>query len=269
MASRGDRDAETTETRSAAMSGNGAGSEPIKLLEAASWIAEGIARDELTAARQALVVTSATYESGPWTWDRPDPAVGLLILSGRMARVLHVDAALAHGLELVGDGDLLRPWSFRGPTLSIPSRVEWQALSELRIAELDRTFVRACVRWPRLWINLLDASVERTRAFSYFLTARQVTRLELRILLTLWHLADRWGRRGPEGVILDLPKLTHEMLARLVSAQRPSVTTGVKHLRELGVLEVRSHGRWILFGEPIEALRRVQDSLPRPAAAES
>ncbi len=242
--------------------------DPLELLEAAPWLAEGISGDELAAAARSIVVPGCSFEPGPWKPEGPEPAVGWLILSGRLARVLHVDEAPAHGLELLGDGDLLRPWSFRGATLSIPSRVEWQALSALRIAELDLAFVRACTRWPRLWVNLLDAAVERTRSFSYFLAARQVSRLELRILLTLWHLADRWGYVNRDGVVLELPKLTHEMIARMVSARRPSVTTGIKQLRALGVLEVRSRGRWILLGDPIESLHKVRDSLPEPTAAE-
>lgn len=244
----------------------GTAAEPIELLSAAPWLAEGLTGDELDGARRALVLPSFTFEPGPWAWEGPRPAAGLLIIDGRMARVLHIDEAQAHGLELVGDGDLLRPWSFRGPTLSIPSRAEWQALSDLHVVELDLAFVRASMRWPRLWINLLDSAVERTRTFSYFLTARQVARLELRILLTLWHLADRWGRRNSDGVILDLPRLTHEMIGRMVSARRPSVTTGIKHLRTLGVIEVRPRGRWVLFGDAIESLRLVQDNLPEASA---
>ncbi len=240
--------------------------ESVKLLGAAPWLAEGIAAEELAAAERALVVPGASFAPGPWSWEGPRPAAGLLILSGRMARVLEVDEPPARGLELIGDGDLLRPWRFRGATLSIPSRVEWQALSELRVAELDLAFVRAARRWPRLWINLLDSAVERSRTLSYFLAARRASRVELRILLTLWHLADRWGQVNRDGVVLELPKLTHEMIAAIVAARRPSVTTGIRRLRELGVLEVRSRGRWVLLGDPVESLRRVRAGVPEPLA---
>lgn len=45
----------------------------------------------------------------------------------------------------------------------------------------------------------------------------------------LWHLADRWGRVTPDGVIVPL-KLTHEALGRLVGAQRPTVTLALGEL---------------------------------------
>ncbi len=234
----------------------------VELLAAAPWLAAGIPATELVEVKGALVVPTSTHAAGPWHWRRSHPAVGLLVLSGRMARVLHVDRTPARGVELVGESDLLRPWSFQDATLSIPAQVEWIVLDDLRIAALDREFVRAGRRWPQLWINLLDSGVERTRTLLYYLAARQVARLELRILLTLWHLADRWGTVGAEGVVLEMPKLTHELIARIVSARRPSVTSAIRHLRELGAIETRKRGRWVLLGDPLESLQRVGDALP-------
>jgi CRP-like cAMP-binding protein len=182
----------------------------------------------------------------------------LLILSGLIARGLRVDGASSYCVEILGDGDLMRPWTFRGATASIPSQADWTVMTALELAVLDGNFLRAVARWPRLAANVLDLAVERTRSLAYFLTARQVSRLEGRILLTLWHLADRWGRVRPEGVVLELPKLTHEMLARMVAARRPSVTTSIRQLRELGLVDVESGGRWILHGDPIESLNAVR-----------
>lgn len=240
----------------------------IQLLEAAPWLCEGLGEDDVAEAKRTVLVPRRVEEVGPWEWREPNPAVGLLIISGRMARGLHVDDASAHGLEMLGEGDLLRPWGFRGESMSIPSSVDWMALAQLELAVLDLSFVRATLRWPRIAINLLEATVERTRTLSYFLTARQVSRLEARILLTFWHLADRWGHVSPEGVVLELPRLTHEMIARMVAARRPSVTTGIRRLRELGVIEVRSRGRWVLRGDPIEALQLVRRRIPEPGRAD-
>jgi CRP/FNR family transcriptional regulator, cyclic AMP receptor protein len=241
----------------------------IRLLEEAPWLGEGLGEEALATARRDAIVPSSVHDPGTWRWDGPEPAVGLLIIDGRIARGLHVDEASAHGIEILGDGDLLRPWTFRGESMSIPSSADWVVMAELHLAVLDLAFVRAAMRWPRISINLLDSTVERTRTLSYFLTARQVARLEARILLTLWHLADRWGHVSPEGVVLELPKLTHEMIARMVAARRPSVTTGIRHLREIGVVEVRSRGRWLLRGDPVEALRRVNRRIPEPVRGSS
>ena len=229
----------------------------IALLDAAPWLAEGLDGEDLEQARQQLVVARATFDTGPWEWPSRDPEIGFLILQGRIARGLRLAEGPAHGIELLGEGDLMRPWTFRGEDASIPSAVDWTVMSRLEVAVLDSGFVRAMSRWPRLAINLIDLSVERTRTLAYFLSARQVARLETRILLTLWHLADRWGRVTRDGVVIELPKLTHELIARMVAARRPSVTTGLRQLRELGLVKSQPGGRWLLCGDPIDALHAV------------
>jgi CRP/FNR family cyclic AMP-dependent transcriptional regulator len=52
----------------------------------------------------------------------------------------------------------------------------------------------------------------------------QQARVRIRVHMLFWHLASRWGYVGPEGTILPLP-LTHDVLAQLVAARRPTVST--------------------------------------------
>lgn len=240
----------------------------INLLEAEPWLCAGLRIEDAEEAKRTLQVPVLTLAPGPWAANGPHPAVGWLITSGRMSRGLHVDDAPAHGLELLGDGDLIRPWTFNGAAGSVPSRADWELLSEAELAVLDLAFVRATMRWPRIGINLLDAAVERSRVLSYYLTTRQVTRLEIRILLTLWQLADRWGRVGSGGVVVELPRLTHEMIGRMIAARRPSVTSGIGHLRELGLIETGPNGRWVLHGDPVDVLREVRERIPEPPPTE-
>jgi hypothetical protein len=236
---------------------------PKPLLEIAPWLGAGLDERDFAVVARHLIVARLEFETGPWE-PPAEPAVGLLILRGRIARNLCVDDVPAHGIEILGEGDLLRPWTFRGETASVPSRVEWQVMAPVEVAVLDANYLNAIARWPALAVSLLDLSVERTRTLGYFLTARQVTRLEGRVLLTLWHLADRWGKVSPEGVVLTLPKLTHEMIARMVAARRPSVTSGIRRLRELGLVEVQRGGTWVLHGDPIESFHRVTNYVDEP-----
>ena len=60
-------------------------------------------------------------------------------------------------------------------------------------------------------------------------------RLEVRLVLLLWHLATRWGRVEPAGIRLCLP-LTHRMLGRLVAAERPSISHALKRLADAGLV---------------------------------
>ena len=60
-------------------------------------------------------------------------------------------------------------------------------------------------------------------------------RLEVRLVLLLWHLAARWGRVEPSGVRLSLP-LTHRLLGQLVAAERPSISHALKRLAQAGLV---------------------------------
>ena len=48
-------------------------------------------------------------------------------------------------------------------------------------------------------------------------------RVEDRLLLTLWHLAERWGKVTPDGIVVPLP-LAHRRLADLVGTYGPAAT---------------------------------------------
>ena len=50
------------------------------------------------------------------------------------------------------------------------------------------------------------------------------------------------------GVVLQLP-FTHEVLAEVVGAQRPSLTTGISTLEQRGLIS-REDGHFVLHGEP-------------------
>ena len=60
-------------------------------------------------------------------------------------------------------------------------------------------------------------------------------RLEVRLVLLLWHLAARWGRVEPSGIRLSLP-LTHRLLGQLVAAERPSISHALKRLAQAGLV---------------------------------
>ena len=71
-------------------------------------------------------------------------------------------------------------------------------------------------------------------------------RLEVRLVLLLWHLAARWGRVEPTGIRLSLP-LTHRLLGQLVAAERPSISHALRRLSEAGLV-TGTAGDWHLHG---------------------
>jgi hypothetical protein len=75
--------------------------------------------------------------------------------------------------------------------------------------------------------------------------------------MLFWHLAERWGRVRPEGVILPLG-LTHSVLADLVAARRPTVTTSLTELARQQLV-TPAVGGWLLCGEPPGELLAIQE----------
>jgi CRP-like cAMP-binding protein len=57
-----------------------------------------------------------------------------------------------------------------------------------------------------------------------------------------------------DGIAVPLP-LSHQRLADLVGAHRPSVTTAIGDLGRAGSLSRGDDGTWVLHGSPPEELR--------------
>ncbi len=92
-------------------------------------------------------------------------------------------------------------------------------------------------------------------------------RVDVRLHMLVWHLADRWGHVSREGVILRM-RLTHSVLADLVAAQRPTVSTALADLARRGLVRGTDAG-WILSGDPPSELLELQEVAVQPEDAET
>ena len=66
------------------------------------------------------------------------------------------------------------------------------------------------------------------------------------------HLADRWGRVTPEGIVLEL-QLTHRVISELTGPRRPSVSLSLGDLERAGELRRLSKGSWLLANPALAA----------------
>jgi CRP/FNR family cyclic AMP-dependent transcriptional regulator len=178
--------------------------------------------------------------------------LGALVLEGLLKREVRI--AGSECAELLGAGDLLRPWDADADEGFTQVGGAFEVLEPTVLAILDRRFAAAGGRWPELLDAVLGRCVLRSRALAFHMALSHLNRVEVRLLALFWHLADRWGRVGPEGVIVPL-RLTHRTLAQLVGAQRPSVTTALGQLADTGRVSRRADGSWLLHGEAPSALR--------------
>jgi CRP/FNR family cyclic AMP-dependent transcriptional regulator len=173
--------------------------------------------------------------------------LGLLVLDGLLTRQVTIGEATC--AELLGGGDVLRPWTELDTGIaSIASESRWQVVMPTRIAILNSRFALQTCRWPGITAAIIDRVVQRARWLSFHLAVCHIVGVEVRLLIVLWHFADRWGRVTKSGVKLPLP-LSHGLLAGIVGARRPTVSTALGVLRDQGLVE-RTEDGWLMRGEP-------------------
>jgi hypothetical protein len=212
-------------------------------------LADLVPHAQLQTARQASLASVVDLPSGWWDAridsDRAREGFGLLVLEGVLVR--RVGFAGRFGAELLAEGDLLRPWEYDGVE-SIGFETTWRVLAGSRLAVLDQVWTERMSRYTRVGPALAGRALARARRLAAMMAIAQQPRLDERLWMLFWELADRHGRVHAEGVYLDLP-LTHEVLSHLVAARRPSVSGALTKLADQG--RVRRDGRrWMLTGEP-------------------
>ena len=146
------------------------------------------------------------------------------------------------GAELVGEGDVLRAAAQDLDNPTLPLTVEWLILEPSRVAVLDERFVRQLARFPQVAGRLFARSVLRSRQLAVNMAIVHQARVDVRLHLLFWQLAGRWGRVRSDGVVVPL-RLTHTVLADLVAARRPTVTSALSDLSRRGL--VRAVARWM------------------------
>jgi CRP/FNR family cyclic AMP-dependent transcriptional regulator len=197
-------------------------------------------------------------ELGVGRWETPrysaedDPAcLGLLVLDGLL---LHsVTVGREPRSELVGAGDVIRPWEQEDEAASVPFESCWEVVDRARIAVLELRFVALVRRWPRLMPALIGRATRRSRWLALQLAVAEMRRVDDRLMLFFWHMADRWGRVRPDGVIVPLP-VTHDVLAQLIGVQRPTVTSALGRLSDAGLIHRQADKTWLLCPKPPAAL---------------
>jgi hypothetical protein len=205
-------------------------------------------RDALTRVRRLSTGTwDAATSEHPGIHHR-----GFLVVDGLLSR--EVDVLGRRCVELIGPGDVLRPWAWDETGTHVHAEVGWEVLEPTRLAVLDHGLVTRMVPWPELGLELFSRGTRRAHQLAVALAIAHHQRVDDRILLTLWHVAERWGRVGRDGIVVDLP-LSHQRLADLVGAHRPSVTSALGELSKARAVARRESGEWVLHGQPPEQLR--------------
>lgn len=226
---------------------------PVRLLDADPDLIAGVGAE---AALAQLTLTTERLPPGRWTSPGSAGAEvqALLILDGVLVRTVRVGQQRRS--ELLGDGDLICPFDLEQAVATVDFTVEWEVLQSARLGMLDDAFLTAASRWPQISIALILRGVRRSQRLALQLAIADLRRIDDRMITLLLHLGDRWGRMTPDGIHIPL-RLTHDLIAQLLGAQRPTVTTSLNDLERSGRLLRRSDRTWVV---------RASIGAPGPAA---
>lgn len=220
--------------------------ERVDLLERDSEFARIVANAE-GASNGRLWASALKLSRGPWqpATEPSGPHLGFLVLDGLLGRRVVVPDR-GRSLELLGSGDLFSPWQEDSPSFS---QISWTAIEPTSVAALDQSFATQVRRYPELLQALTERALGRSRRIAVSAAIANTVGVEERLLLLLWQLTELWGRKTRGGAVLSF-RLSHQTLADLVGARRPTVTLALRGLTERELLERGSGGEWILCGDP-------------------
>jgi CRP/FNR family transcriptional regulator, cyclic AMP receptor protein len=213
-------------------------------------LSDGLTGERLEQAERACVAGMCEVGTGPWS--PPEEAgdmrfgIGLLILDGLIVR--RVGVAGRYGAELLGDGDLMNPFHPHDMGTSLPRTGKWRVLRDSRMAILDSEFVMRASRYPEVVSALLARALTRSRHIATNMAIVQQPRIDLRLHMLFWEMADRWGVVRQDGIHVPL-QLTHATLSDLVAARRPTVTKALGELAQREAV-IWTGTDWLLPGEP-------------------
>ncbi len=216
--------------------------EDTELAEVISPARRAQAIETCTAEEIRVPVGDGVSETSPLA-----TGLGILVLHGLLVRRVGIDGRF--GAELLGEGDLLRPWQWESDSATLRVEMEWSIVEPARLALLDEAFVRRSIgTYPELAAALVGRAMQRARNLAVNMAIVHQARVDSRLHMLLWHLAGRWGRVRTEGTVVPF-RLTHSLLADLVAARRPTVTSALSDLTRRGLIR-STGGEWILYGDP-------------------
>lgn len=225
----------------------------VPLLSVDPELARLISSSQRAAANADILAPTGTLAPGSWEPPAKAPAgleLGLLILDGAVIR--EVSAESSKAVELLGAGDLIRPWQHDSASFSEPC---WRVIERTHVVVLDDDAAAAIGRWPAIMTALVERALRRSRWLASQAAVSSMVGVEKRLQMTLWHVAEKWGRRQDGAVLIEVA-ITHQLLAEMIGASRPYVTQALSQLSASGTVTRDGNGLYVLHGDPPVAGRK-------------
>src|SRR6185312_2682039 len=146
------------------------------VIELDSELASGLGGHERAQAQAVARARTRTLAEGEWDaigeYRECTSWLGLLVVDGFLARRTTCGGETV--IEIVGAGDLLRPWDHDDEYPMEGIQTGWQVLGEVRIALLDEGFAAGIAPWPPLTAAILARIGRRARWLGLRLLVSQI-----------------------------------------------------------------------------------------------
>jgi CRP/FNR family transcriptional regulator, cyclic AMP receptor protein len=219
----------------------------IRLLEFDPDLGAELDGEALAEARQHVLLPAVNLPTGGWSIEQLRTAEGVhgavygfVVISGALTIDLSLAGRACTRLIIPGELVLLDGWE----SDTLPLTWGWTALERSTVGVLDRRLLVIARAWPALMAAILTRGAEQTRHGLLQQAIAQIPRVEERLLALMWSIANRRGVVREDGIWLRLP-VTHDTLARMIGARRPTVSLGLKALNEQGKLTSMGDG-WLI-----------------------
>ncbi len=229
------------------------GARGVRLLVADPDLGSDLEGEVLEQAREQAVFPGIELDAGPLNLDRLRRAAGVrdrlhgfLVIEGSLTVSLQMSGRTC--TRLIGPREVVLLDGLQ--TDSIPVSWEWAVLAPVRLALLDGRLHTIARHQPPLMSAILERAAQQMRNAFLQQAISQLPRVEERLLALFWSIADRQGIVRADGVWLEL-SATHDMLAHMVGAQRPTVSIGLARLADGGLLRAEDGG-WLLSRDSLK-----------------
>lgn len=244
----------------------------VRLLVVDPELGAELDEEQLEQARQQIVLPSVELIPGPLTIEELRGVEGLrgdvhgfLVLGGSLT--INLVMSERRCARLIGPHELVLLDGLE--TDSIPVSWDWSVLDPARLVLFDDRLMLIARHWPVLMSAILKRAAQQTRQAFLQQAVSQLPRVEERLLALFWSIADRQGTVRADGIWVEL-SVTHETLAHMVGAQRPTVSLGLTRLSDSGLLRSQSGG-WLINPESLDAFARpsISDETDPPRAGQA
>ena len=230
----------------------------VLVLEVDAKLAADIAPHERRRAVEASRAPVRVLSAGEWHFE-PDPettSLGALILKGMV--VLRMEFCGRTHLEALGEGDVLNPWRLASDT-PLQEQVKIHVMQSGYLALLDRRFVLQMTPWPEIFAALMRREIWRTRRMMLQACILSRSRVDERLELMLWRLAEQFGNTTRDGLLVRLP-FTHLQLAEMIAARRSTVSVAAGRLVAQDRLRRPGRNLWLLPHRELTRLKELETS---------